>query len=223
MIVESAEGITLAGGAPFGAAMLARARGFAPKMVAADGGADRLLRLGVEPEAVIGDLDSISPGARARLGARVHLVTEQETTDFDKALRLVRAPFILALGFWGARADHGLAVLNSLVRLSERPCLVLSNSDVIFHAPADLTLDLPKGSRLSLFPLAPVKGRSDGLEWPIDGIAFAPGGAIGCSNRVASGKVRLRFDGPGMLVILPIKSLAAALTGLDCVPSLRGG
>lgn len=222
MIVESHEGVTLAGGAPFGANLLALAREFAPCLVAADGGADRLLAHGAEPQAVIGDLDSISARARARLADRLHRVDEQETTDFDKALRLIKAPFVLGLGFWGARADHGLAVLNSLVRHPDHRCLVLSASDVIFHAPLHLALNLPKGSRLSLFPLQPVTGRSEGLDWPIDGISFAPGGAIGCSNRVTSGPVRMRFDGPGMLVVLPIRSLRAALTGLGCVAAFRG-
>jgi thiamine pyrophosphokinase len=221
MIVESHEGVTLAGGAPFGATLLARARGLAPCLVAADGGADRLLAHGAEPEAVIGDLDSISARARMRLAGRLFPVAEQETTDFDKALRLIKAPFVLGLGFWGARADHGLAALNALVRHPAQRCLVLSASDVIFHAAPEMTLSLPKGSRLSLFPLAPVSGRSEGLEWPIDGISFAPGSAIGCSNRV-TGPVRLQFDGPGMLVILPIRSLAAALTGLGCAVCVRG-
>lgn len=222
MIVESSKGVTLAGGAPFGASLLARAREFAPELVAADGGADRLLRHGELPKAVIGDLDSISQSAKIRLSDRIFPITEQETTDFDKALRQISAPFVLAIGFWGARADHGLAVLNSLVRHTEKPCLVLSSSDVIFHAPRDMTLSLPKGSRFSLFPMAAVTGRSEGLDWPIDSISFAPGAAIGCSNRVGRGPVRLQFDGSGMLAILPIRSLAAVLTGLGCAPAVHG-
>ena len=70
-IVESLHGVTLAGGGPFGAALLARALALAPVIVGADGGADRLLRLGAEPTAVIGDFDSISATARARLAGRL--------------------------------------------------------------------------------------------------------------------------------------------------------
>ncbi len=62
------------------------------------------------------------------------------TTDFDKALRSVDAPFTLALGFVGARVDHGLAVFNSLVRHADSRCIVIGPRDVIFHAPRDLTL-----------------------------------------------------------------------------------
>ena len=213
MIVESETGVTLAGGAPFSAGALARARRFAPVLVAADSGADRLLRLGAEPQAVIGDLDSISAAARARLERRLFRIDEQLTTDFDKALRSIQAPFVLGLGFAGARADHGLAVLNTLVRHPDRRCFILSGSDVTFLAPADLTLNLPIGTRLSLFPMGPVSGQSEGLRWPINGLNFAPDGMIGTSNEVCAGQVRLRFDGSAMLVILPARSLAAVLSG----------
>lgn len=213
VIVDSLQGVTLAGGGPFGKAQLGRAMRFAPRIVGADGGADRLLALGVEPEAVIGDMDSISADAKQRLAGRLFPIAEQITTDFDKALRSIRAPFVLGIGFAGARLDHGLAVLNALVRAPDQRCLVLSPQDVIFLAPLALRLELAVGSRFSLFPMAAVTGESAGLRWPLQGLDFAPDGMIGTSNEV-SGPVELRFSAQKMLVILPIKSLAAALSGL---------
>lgn len=214
VIVQSSAGITLVGGGPVSKAGLARARAFAPRLVAADGGADRLIRLGVEPEAVIGDFDSITAATQSRLAGRLFPIREQETTDFDKALRSISAPFVLGLGFAGARLDHGLAVLTTLARYPERRCLILGPADVTFLAPPELTLRLPVGSRISLYPLAPVTGQSTGLRWEIDGLAFAPDGMIGTSNEVAAPTVTMRFDAPKMLVILPLRSLRAALTGL---------
>ena len=214
MIVESLQGVTLCGGGPFGAVALRRAMRFAPVIVGADGGADRLLRLGVDPVAVIGDFDSISEAAKIRLAGRLFPIAEQETTDFDKALRSIRAPFVLGLGFAGARLDHGLAVLNALVRQADKRCLVLSPQDVTFLAPPEMVLTLPVGTRLSLFPMGAVAGQSEGLRWPINGLRFAPDGMIGTSNEVAAPKVRLRFDANRMLVILPLRHLPAILRGL---------
>jgi thiamine pyrophosphokinase len=211
VIVQSLAGVTLVGGGLVTQAELAMAMARAPHLVAADGGADRCLRRGVMPQAVIGDFDSISAKARAAIPAdRLHVMAEQETTDFDKSLRSIAAPFVLALGFAGARIDHGLAVFNTLVR-SDAPCVVIGPRDVVFHAPRRLTLQMRVGARLSLFPMAPVTGQSRGLVWPIDGIAFAPGGAIGTSNRVSAAEVDLAFDGPGMLVILPRAQLDQAI------------
>ncbi len=221
-IVESCEGVTLAGGAPFGAALLRRALSHAPEIVAADGGADRLLRLGVTPRAVYGDFDSISAGAQARLQGRLFPIAEQETTDFDKALRHIVAPFVLGVGFQGARLDHGLAVLNALTRHPDRRALILGPQEVTFLAPPELEMHLTVGTRLSLFPMAPVRGESEGLRWPIDGLHFTPDGRIGTSNAVSAPLVRLRFGAPAMLVILPLRSLRAVLNGLGLPSPARG-
>jgi thiamine pyrophosphokinase len=221
-IVQSSLGVTLVGGGPLSRATLTRSLAHAPRLVAADGGADRVLRFGQRPEAVIGDLDSISDAARVALGGAVHLIPDQDTTDFDKALRNIAAPFVLGLGFSGARLDHGLAVLNALVRHPDRRCLILGQGDVTFLAPPQIALALPVGSRLSLFPMRAVSGRSQGLRWPIDGLAFAPDGIIGTSNEVVAGLVSMTFDAPGMLVILPERSLPAVLDGLDVPRAARG-
>jgi thiamine pyrophosphokinase len=187
----------------------------APVPVAADSGADRLLRLGVMPQAVIGDMDSISDQAREEIPVeRQHLVPEQATTDFDKALRSIQAPLVLALGFAGARLDHGLAAFSTLIARSDRACILIGPQDVAFAAPPRLDLAVVPGDPVSLFPMAPVTGRSIGLEWPIEGIGFAPDGMIGTSNRAVARRVVLEFDRHGMLVILPRRRLDAAITAL---------
>ena len=215
VIVQSSGGITLVGGAPVSAALFRISLQRAPFIVAADGGADRCLAHEVRPEAVIGDMDSISDAARATLGPdRLHQIAEQDTTDFDKALRSIDSPFVIALGFIGARVDHGLAVLTTLIRQS-RPCVLLGPQDVVFHAPPQLRLSLRRGDRFSLFPLARITGRSTGLDWPIDGLDFAPDERVGTSNRVSTGLVSLELSGPGMLCILPrgrLDQVLAALT-----------
>lgn len=218
-IVQSTQGVTLAGGGPFSARDLKLALARAPVAVAADSGADRLLRFGVAPQAVIGDMDSISDRARTEIPVeRQHFVAEQATTDFDKALRLIAAPLVLALGFAGARLDHGLAAMSTLIARAERRCILIGPRDLAFAAPLRLELALREGDPVSLFPMAPVTGRSEGLEWPIAGISFAPDGMIGTSNRALARRVALEFDGRGMLVILPRRRLDAAIRALLAAP-----
>ncbi len=164
------------------------------------------------PSAVIGDLDSLGADALARIPAdRLHRIEEQDSTDFDKALSHIVAPLVLAVGFAGARLDHELAVYNALVRLADRPAVVIGEHDICFHAPPRLRLDLPTGTRVSLFPMAAVTGHSTGLRWPIKGLVFAPDGRVGTSNQASGGPVTLAMDGPGMLVILPRLMLRAVI------------
>ena len=215
VIVQSQDAVTLVGGGPVTRRDLTLAMARAPVVVAADGGADQVLAAGVMPAAVIGDFDSISEAARAAISPdRQFPIAEQATTDFDKVLRSVEAPFVLALGVTGARVDHSLAVLNALVRHRGCPCFVISGMDVIFHVPQAVEMTLKVGDRCSLFPMGAVAGTSRGLHWPIDGLQFAPDGVIGTSNRVSEPQVRLRFDQPGMLVILPRARLDAAINAL---------
>ena len=215
MIVRSEKAVTLVGPSDASPQDIEKCLTRAPTLVAADGGAAVLVALGHQPGAVIGDFDSLPQSVRGVLAPdRLFSVSEQETTDFEKCLSGINAPLILALGFTGRRLDHELAVYNALTRHPERPCIVLGISDLVFLAPRQLALELEIGSRLSLFPMAPVTGHSTGLEWPIEGLSFAPNGRVGTSNRV-TGPVRLSFDADAMLVILPRAALEAVLSALS--------
>ena len=221
MIVQSQDAVTVVGGGPVTRRDLALCIARAPVVVAADGGADRVLAAGLMPAAVIGDFDSISDAAQAAIAPeRLFRIAEQDSTDFAKVLRSIDAPFVLAVGVTGARVDHGLAVLNALVRHLGCPCLLISGMDVIFHVPQEVTLNLRVGDRFSLFPMGPVSGTSQGLHWPIDNLALAPDGKIGTSNRVSQPVVQVQFDCPGMLVIVPRARLDAVISAL--VPQWRG-
>ncbi len=218
-IVRDATVMTLLGGGEAPAPSLRNALERAPILVAADGGADRALALGYRPELAIGDMDSISAAARQALGPdRMLHIAEQDSTDFEKSLRSLPDALILGVGFTGARLDHTLAAMTALARNAHRRVLLLGARDLVFHCPPTLRLDLPEGSRLSLYPMQPVAGRSIGLEWPIEGIGFAPAGRTGTSNRTTEGTVELTMDGPGMLVILPARMLDIALAALRDTP-----
>ena len=64
-LVISDRGVTVIGGGATSPYDLQTALAVAPTLVAADGGADRALALGQPPDWVIGDLDSITSGARS--------------------------------------------------------------------------------------------------------------------------------------------------------------
>lgn len=222
IIVSSENPVTLLGAGPVSAADLDRALALAPTLVAADGGAETALGAGHAPSAVIGDMDSLSPGVADRLGDRLHPISEQQTTDFDKALRSIDAPLVLGLGFTGGRLDHTLAAMSTLAAHPHRPCLLLGAGQVACLCPPRVSVDLARGSLLSLFPLAEVRASGTGLEWPLDGLALSPLGRIGTSNRV-TGPVRLSVDRPALLLILDDRALPALVSSLAGRPDRPGG
>lgn len=147
----------------------------------------------------------------------MHPIAEQETTDFDKALRNIAAPLVIAIGVTGGRFDHELAVMHTLVRRAGWRCIVLGAESLTFVCPPDIALNLEPGSVLSLFPMGSVGVFSDGLRWATQGLDFAPDRLIGTSNEV-TGPVRLVADGPRMLVILPRAALDEAVRALLAAP-----
>jgi thiamine pyrophosphokinase len=215
VVVRSDDPVTLLGAGAVSTQDLDKILAVAPCLVAADGGAGVAIEHGLTPRAVIGDFDSLPHFATERLTPEAFFhVSEQDSTDFEKCLMRIEAPLILALGFTGWRIDHELSVMNVLARYPLTRCIVLGSHDVVVHAPRRLALDLPAGMRFSLFPMVPVRGRSEGLRWPIEGIDFAPGGRVGTSNE-ATGPVHLEFENDGMLVIMPREALGALISALE--------
>ncbi len=187
-------------------------------ILAADGGAAHALRREIMPQAVIGDLDSIGPDLMARIPAdRLNFVDDQETTDFDKALRSINAPLIIGAGFSGDRADHTLATYTVLARYPERRCILVGEKELVFLCPPRLEMAPRVGSWFSLYPLGPVAGTSQGLEWPIDGLSFAPDQKAGTSNRVIS-PMDLTMESPLMLGIMPRAALPELVRAVLAAP-----
>ena len=212
--VQSPDGVLLVGGGNPDPSDLVEIVAKAPFLAAADGGADHCLKAGLKPQVVIGDLDSVSAAARKVLGPDAFIeYKDQDLTDFEKSLRILDAPFVIATGFSGARLDHTLANFAILARRIGPPTLLLGARDVAFAAPKNATLDLPLGTRLSLFPMAPMQGASKGLKWPIDGLTIDPLGRLGTSNEVV-GPVELTFEAPGTIVLIPREYLDLALAAL---------
>ena len=216
-LFHSQSGITLLGGGPVTPAQIMQAAQFAPDVVAADCGADWADASKNMLKAIIGDMDSLKGIERfSQAGVAVHRLTEQDSTDFEKCIYSTAAPITIGLGFVGGRVDHELAVLSTLVKYADRPVIVLSDQDCICACPPDIQLVLPIGTRVSLMPLQPVRGRrSTGLHWPIDDLAFAPGAMIGTSNRSTARDIRIQLDGPGCLLILPADQLPAMVSALS--------
>lgn len=217
-IVFSDEPVLLVGGAGGDNRQLLQLLDEIGIAIAADSGADWLRSVGRIPDALIGDLDSVSEDTRAAMppGA-VHHIAEQDSTDFDKAVRSIAAPVIVGIGFLGGVVDHLLSAMTVLARYPDRAIVLVGETDVVAHLPPQIDLPLASGTRVSLYPMREVMGMSTGLHWPIDGLKFSPATRTGTSNR-ADGPVTLSMQGAGMLIILPVSQrgvLQRALTQAD--------
>lgn len=213
-IVSSAEPVLLVGGADLAPEEVNICLSHAPRVVAADGGANHLLgRPELRPVAVIGDMDSLSKDAAAEFADVLHTITEQDSTDFDKALRSTDAPLVLAIGFLGGRLDHQMAALNVLGRQSGRRVVLVGGGEIVFLLPGQLTLMLEPGQPVAVLPLGHAQVSSTGLRWDLEGQTLHPTGLISTSNAVAEPRVSLAATGP-VIVSLPLAALGAVVRAL---------
>lgn len=207
------QGVTLLGGGPAPLAMIQNALSHAPNLVAADGGANHLSASKLIPSAIIGDLDSLDAAStwRGRIGDNLIHVAEQDSTDFQKCLARIDAPFFIGVGFLGGRQDHVLAALDALIG-DPRPIVLIGEDDVAFAPHEETDLALPVGRRISIFPLRRVRARGGGgLKYPVDGLEMAAGDQIGTSNEAAAPAQSFGFDRPGAVVFLDPDRLEDAL------------
>ena len=220
-IVHDNDPVVLVGGGQATPKALQKGLTLGRLCVAADGGAALAVAAGRVPDAVIGDFDSIPADVLAQIPQENrHRITEQDSTDFEKALSRIMAPVTIGVGFTGGRIDHQLATFHGLVALAHRPCVLMGDTELVFHAPPHIALPTAPGDVVSLFPMTPVAGRSKGLEWPIAGLAFDPARKIGTSN-AATGPLTLSFDSPGMLVILPLRLIQQVVSALAAPNAAR--
>ena len=172
-------------------------------LIAADGGADALLKIGRRPDLVIGDMDSAGPlpDDLPQLP-----LAGQDDTDFEKCLARICAPLIVGLGFLEGRLDHTLAAMHALTALShDRPVMLVGDTDLVLRLRGDIAFEAKPGKRVSVWPLGVQAFHSStGLKWPLDGLQMASGRLIGTSNLAAGGTVRINAGpGDGYALIMP--------------------
>ena len=182
-------------------------------LVAVDGGAEALARVGLEPALLVGDLDSISLRTREALEAKgvevVLLPTAKDETDTEAALRLVAdrgADDVTVYGaLGGPRLDHmvGNLLLLSSPWLAAVRVRMVDDWHEAFLVKGDSTFDGERGDTVSLLPLSPaVKDVwTEGLLYPLRGESLSQSTTRGVSNAMTGAEARV-IHGDGVLLLI---------------------
>lgn len=201
--------VVVAGGSPPSSRALEAIPVRAP-VVAADGGADHALALGLEVELAIGDFDSATPEALEAAGRTERHPVDKDATDLELALRAALAwqpRRILVVGGIEGRLDHLLGEL--LVLCADELTgievdAVLGDALVhVIHGARVLSGD--EGELISLFAVnGPAMGiETEGLAYPLRGESLVPGSSRGISNVFAASQARITLDAGTLLAVRP--------------------
>ena len=179
-------------------------RGF--PVIAADGGANLLKSLDIDPDAVVGDMDSLCPSHPWPENTRLIEIAEQETTDFEKCLYTIQAAQYLCFGFLDGRLDHTLATIHALTKYSRHKILLFGVEDLIIPVDHSVRFPVEPGDRVSIYPLTRCEFvRSRGLKYPLDGLFMEQGISIGTSNQAQDCECNIELASGCYALILEMK------------------
>ncbi len=173
-------------------------------LIAADGGLHHLLRLGLQPHRLIGDLDSVSPeevqAVEQAGGKNLRFPVDKNETDLELALlEAVRQGFgiIRVVAALGGRLDQTLGnlFLLQLPELVECDVRLEDGNEEVFLIRRQVELFGQPGDRLSLLPLGgPARGIwTENLRYPLHGETLWPERSRGISNVFLDERVQVRL------------------------------
>jgi len=145
----------------------------AKQIVCCDGSTQSLLLFGIEPDAIVGDLDSLSDELVNRFADRIYKDENQETNDLTKAVMWCIAKGyrnIVIVGGTGKREDHTIGNISLLADYIGNVNVIMVTETGIFRPllKSSEILSFP-GQQVSVFSIDPeTEVTSHGLKYPLN-------------------------------------------------------
>lgn len=177
-------------------------------VIAADGGANKLKKINIIPDLIIGDLDSVSKSTLVyfrKKGTLISEVNDQEKTDFEKSLIYCtengKNP-VKVFGSLSMRPDHTLNNFSILKRYIKKLDIKLITEEFeIFFMEKYFKFNYRTGEIVSMLaiPIAE-KVTTTGLEYELKNENLEFGVREGALNRSTSGEITIRFRKGNLLL-----------------------
>lgn len=184
-------------------------------IIAADGGAVVARQMGLEPQVVVGDMDSIPEELHISLqehGCKfVRYPARKDETDTELAIQYALkqgAQEMVVLGATGHRLDHALAniFLLGMPELVGIKAKIVAGNVEIWLLRDQMEIDGHPGDIVTLLPLGQdVTGiHTEGLEYALHDGVLRFGPARGVSNVMTSSKAWIALR-TGLLLVLRVE------------------
>ena len=172
------------------------------EIIAVDSGIDHLLNLSLEPNTLIGDLDSISKKLLDEVkknGVKIlSFSSNKDQTDFELALNYleeVEKSKIYIIGGESGEIDHLISIflLIPLKSFFENVIWLYGDKRIIFRQK--LELNIKKLTKFSIIPLSDLTNLSiNGAEWNLDNKDIQFGETLTLRNITNEEQLNIRCD-----------------------------
>ncbi|MGD0022123.1 MAG: thiamine diphosphokinase [Smithellaceae bacterium] len=181
-------------------------------IIACDGGVRHLQQLGIKPDVIIGDMDSIEPAQLASYSAEgvkiIKYPANKDFTDTELALDYALDLKPAAIYIWaalGGRLDHILANVFLLLEAKDAgiKTYLIDEYCEAFIVDREAAFVDAKGVTVSLFAVSPqVEGLSlSGFAYPLKDAVLTMGESLGVSNIINEDHAKISVRVGNLLVI----------------------
>lgn len=182
-------------------------------IICADGGAVHLKRMGIFPDVLAGDFDSIDNELFQYYAQKsveiIKYPVEKDMTDTELAVEAaVERGYrdIVIIGGTGTRLDHTLSNIFLLKKMLDRGVKgrVVNEQNEIFLISDSVEIMAREGYNLTLLPVTEkVEGiTTEGLYYPLRGETIEMGSSRGVSNQFVADKAQVSITSGILAVIL---------------------
>ena len=178
------------------------------KIICADGGANSAQKLGIIPDVIIGDLDSITRQNLKLFSGKTEVInyTRQNDTDVEKALKyLISEKYkeVILLGATGDRLDHTICNLGIIIKFFNKIKIsVLHKKSFLTAHNSDIKLKTIPKEIISIYGFDDkTKVTSKGLKYPLKNIALPFGKKESTSNVAMGDEIELKIKNGIMFLI----------------------
>lgn len=176
------------------------------KIFVADGAYNYMKNIGIFPDFIIGDMDSIDSNIIIKnKNIKIIYIEDQNFTDFEKALNFIEKNKFLNVDIWGASGkeqDHFLGHLSIALKYKSKLSLIFhDNYHKYFFADKNNFFYNVKNKKISLFPFPKVNGlTTKGLKYSIYNGSLEIGHKIGIRNIAINDTIQITYS-EGILII----------------------
>lgn len=165
------------------------------------------------PDAIVGDMDSLSPSIQKKYSSIIVRIAEQDTNDQTKAFKYIienykDVEYIHIIGASGKREDHTIGNLSLLMEYCRMPIRdniqidIVSDYSTAFAITDSCELHIGEGRTISIFsPDNSLNIESEGLVWPTDSVVFDNWWKA-TLNKTSSDIVKLTFSHKSIALII---------------------